>query len=252
MKISIITVCLNNRDTIGATIDSVLGQSHGDIEYIVIDGGSSDGTLQVVESYGSRIDRLTSGPDSGIYDAMNKGISIATGEVIGILNADDAYTDSEVLADLADRFEDPSLDACYADLVYVHRDNPEKIVRYWKAGEMELKKLYQGWIPPHPAFFIRSEAYRRYGAYLPSFRFSGDYELILRMLLRHRISCAYIPRVLVRMRTGGASNRSVTNIFRANLEAWRAWSINGLSIPFISFLRKPLSKISQYIKRPCC
>lgn len=251
MRISIITVCLNNRTTIRDTIDSVLAQSHTDLEYLIIDGGSGDGTLEIVEQYRQHVAKIVSEPDAGIYDAMNKGIALATGDLIGMLNADDTYADNAVLADVAAIFSDPAVDACYGDLVYVASRNPEQVVRYWRAGELDLKRLYQGWVPPHPSFFLRTEAYRQYGGYLASFRLAGDYELLLRMLLRHTLGCAYIPRVLVRMRTGGASNRNLGNIIAANREAWRAWSINGLAITPWQFLRKPISKIRQYFTRPC-
>ena len=249
MKISIITGCYNSAATIEDTLRSVAEQSHRDVEHIIIDGGSTDGTLAVLEKHRSGIACLISEPDNSIYDAMNKGIFQATGEVIGILNADDFYADTKVLAEVATAFSNSAVDACYGDLVYVCKDDPERVVRYWRAGKMDLKRLYQGWMPPHPTFFIRKQCYTEYGAYRTDLGSSADYELMLRYLLKKRITLAYLPRVLVRMRIGGISNASLKKRLYAHLMDWRAWRINGLHPYPWTLPMKPLRKLHQWFAR---
>lgn len=250
MKISIITVCLNNQDTIEDTIRSVKSQTHQDVEYIVIDGGSQDQTLSVVGRYRQAIDQMVTEPDKGIYDAMNKGIALATGEVIGILNADDLYADDRVLTLVAQAFEDERVDACYGDLLYVSPTDTDQIRRYWKTGPVPTE-MTAGWMPPHPSFFVRKRLYANHGGYRTDMTFSADYEFMLKVLFKHRAQCVYLPKVLVKMRTGGASNRSWTNIIRANIEAYHAWQLNDLPISPLAFLRKLAVKIPQHLNRPC-
>lgn len=247
MKISIITVCLNNRATICDTITSVLSQSCEDLEYIIVDGGSDDGTLAVLAEYGNRITRVISEPDHGMYDAMNKGIAVAGGDVIGILNADDVYVDSTVLVRVADLFKNPENDACYADLVYV--DASGRTVRNWKAGEYVRRKMYTGWMPPHPTFFVRRSCYEQYGGYRTDMGTAADYELMLRYLLCHSITPAYLPGALVRMRIGGSSNCSTVHRLKAHVMDWRAWRVNALwPYPWTVPL-KPLRKLGQRVVR---
>lgn len=249
MKTSIITVCLNNRDTIGSAIESVLSQSHKDLEYIVIDGGSTDGTLQVVESYGNRISSLVSEPDSGIYDAMNKGIASATGEVVGILNADDCYADDRVLERVAYALASSDADACYGDLVYTDALPEGKTRRFWRAGIYEPRSFYYGWMPPHPTFFVKRTHYSNYGLYRLDMGSAADYELMLRYLVRYKLKPAYLSEVLVIMRSGGASNATVGNRLKAHAMDWKAWMVNGLlPLPW-TLPMKPLRKISQWFVR---
>lgn len=247
MKLSIITVCLNNRSTIGDTISSVLSQSCKDLEYIIIDGGSNDGTLAVIEPYRQQLAAVISEPDTGIYDAMNKGIALAGGEIIGILNADDTYTDHRVLERVVQAFGDASVDACYGDLVYV--DASGRTVRSWKAGVYIRRSMYAGWMPPHPTFFVRRSCYERFGGYRTDMGTSADYELMLRYLLCHSITPIYLPEVLVRMRIGGSSNSSIVHRLKAHLMDWKAWRVNALwpypwTIPL-----KPLQKLGQWAVR---
>jgi glycosyltransferase len=249
VRLTIITVTLNSRYSIEDTINSVLSQSFENIEHIFIDGGSGDGTLEILESYKDKVATVVSGPDNGIYDAMNKGILLATGDVIGILNADDVYATKDTLALVANAFLDPRIDACYGDLVYVCPKEPDQIKRDWKAGSYEERKLYFGWMPPHPTFFVRRTCYTKFGLYRTDLGSSADYELMLRYLLCHKIRLAYIPEVLVRMHTGGTSNASIGNRLNAHLMDWRAWQVNGLhpypwTLPF-----KPLRKITQWLSR---
>ncbi len=245
MKLSIITPVYND-PRISRALDSILCQQCEDeLELIVIDGGSSTPTQDVLERYRDRISILVSEPDKGIYDAMNKGIGLSTGDVVGILNADDRYYDPFVLRDVADAFRDPKTDACYGDLEYV--DKKDHTVRYWKSGRYHPLKYYFGWMPPHPTFFVRKRLYDRYGSFYLRYTIAADYELMLRLIMKHRISPKYIPRVLVRMSLGGKSNRSLANIVKANLEVRQAWRNNGLSFGYLVPLLKPAQKVAQLI-----
>ena len=247
MKLSIVTPVYND-PRISRALDSILSQQHDEeLELIVIDGGSGASTLDVLQRYRDRISILVSEPDKGVYDAMNKGIRLATGEVIGILNADDRYYDDFVLRDVAAAFQDPKTDACYGDLVYV--DSLDRISRYWKSGEYHPSKFYLGWMPPHPTFFVRRGLYEKYGNFDLRYTIAADYELMFRLILKHRISLKYIPRVLVKMSLGGKSNRSVSNIIKANLEVWQAWRNNNLSFGYLVPLLKPAQKVVQFIRR---
>lgn len=248
MNISVITIVRNGAGTIRDCIESVLAQSHP-VEYIIVDGGSTDATLEIISEYKSKISRIISEPDNGIYDAMNKGISAAGGDVIGILNSDDFYADADVLPKVAKMLGGGNIDSCYGDLTYIDVLNSDKVVRYWRSGEYDVRRLYNGWMPPHPTFFVRRSIYERYGNFNLSMGSSADYELMIRFLLRHRITAAYIPEVLVKMRTGGVSNASIRNRIRANTMDRLAWQVNGLKpFPWTLFL-KPLSKIPQYFKK---
>jgi glycosyltransferase involved in cell wall biosynthesis len=208
MKISLITVTYNSESTIRTTIESVLQQDYYNIEHIIIDGLSEDQTLNILSDYLS-IKKVVSEPDSGIYEAMNKGIKIATGDIIGILNSDDFYVDNKVITTIANYFKENTLiQAIYANLVYVDRDNIDIIKRIWEAGEFDRKHFLNGWTLPHPTFFVRKEVYERYGAYNTTLKIAADYELILRFLYKFNINVAYLPITIVKMRVGGASNGS--------------------------------------------
>lgn len=249
MKISIITVSYNSAETIEDTITTVLAQTHADLEYIIVDGASSDGTLDIIGRYSDKISKVISEPDKGIYDAMNKGVQVATGDIIGILNSDDFYSDENVIKDIANQIEQQKAEACYADLVYVDRNNVDKVIRQWKAGAYEHGYFRKGWMPPHPTFFLSKKAYNEHGAYNLQLKSAADYELMLRMLHKHQLKVAYLPRVITKMRTGGQSNVSIANRIKANLEDRKAWAINGLRPGPLTLYRKPLSKISQYFKK---
>lgn len=247
MRISVITAVYNNRDTITDALDSVLAQSHPDVELIVIDGGSTDGTLETLHSFQDRISRLVSEPDQGIYDALNKGIQLATGDVVGFLHADDVFADADSLARIASGFVNDDIEAVYGDLLYVMRDDPEQVVRYWKAGMFSLGQLRQGWMPPHPTFYARRSLYERLGVFDTSYRIAADYECMLRFL-RSGIKVVYVPQVLVRMRLGGASNRSLKNILRKSLEDYRVLKANKIG-GMGALLWKNFSKFPQFFKR---
>jgi glycosyltransferase involved in cell wall biosynthesis len=249
MKVSIITAVFNNKSCIEACMQSVLGQTYRNIEYIVIDGGSTDGTLELIKRYGDRISKWTSGPDNGIYDALNNGLGLATGDVIGFLHADDIYANDRVIEKVALELEKRKVDSCYGDLLYVDSDNPEKVIRYWRASPYRPGLFERGWMPPHPTFFVRKKVYEKYGCFNTEFRIAADYELMLRFLEKHRISTWYIPEVLIRMRTGGASNKSLTNLLTKTAEDYRAWRVNNLKRNFYTIPFKNLSKIPQFFKK---
>ena len=247
MKFSIITVSYNSIDTIADTVHSVSGQSHPYIEHLIIDGASTDGTLKILDSLKNEIDILISEADKGIYHAMNKGIDKASGEIIGILNSDDIYTDEFVLRDISRLFEDPKIEGVYADLVYVERNNTNKIKRKWISGT--LGDFIKGWMPPHPTFFVRRSVYDKYGTFNLDFTSAADYELMLRFIHKHQIKIAYLPRTIIKMRMGGQSNVTLKNRLKANKEDRNAWQVNGLKPGKFTFIRKPLSKLGQFFKK---
>ena len=249
-KISIITVSLNSAGTITDTIKSIITQDYDNIEYIIIDGGSEDGTIEIAKKYSNHIAYFSSEKDNGIYDGMNKGIQAATGDIIGILNSDDFYPNSFVVSNVAKSFERYACDAIYGDLVYVHPCNVSKIVRYWQAGEYSTSKIKNGWMLPHPTFFVKKQIYDRYGLYDTDLRSAADYEMILKLLYKHNISVYYIPMILVNMRVGGESNRSLLNRIKANKEDSLAWTKNQLKKPMFVRLKKPLLKLWQFFKKP--
>jgi len=250
MKVSIITATYNSAATLKDTLDSVASQDYLDIEHIIIDGSSIDETMNMVEERGERISKCISEPDKGIYDAMNKGIALASGDIIAILNSDDVYQDSQVISDVVRTFQENPVDAVYGDLVYVAADDLNQVKRYWKSGNYYRKAFLNGWMPPHPSFFVRKECYARFGKFDTSLKSSADYELMLRFLFKNHCSAAYLYRILVRMREGGQSNENILNRLLANQEDRKAWTKNGLSPRFYTLSLKPLRKIGQYFKRP--
>lgn len=249
LTISIITTVYNDV-RVGRALDSILAQRHDcRLELIVIDAGSNDGTLEVIERYRDRLSVFVSEPDRGMYDGMNKGLMKATGDIVGILNADDRYADANVLRDVMEVFaQEPSLDVCYGDLIYVN--DQDQTVRYWKSGENRRIKWRLGWRPPHPTFFVRRSAYLKVGLFDADCAIGGDYDMQLRLLYKHRAESKYIPRVLVLMAHGGASTGSLRNIVSAHLEATRAWRKNGLRGAAFVLLLKPIIKIPQLFRRP--
>lgn len=250
VKISIITVVFNNEKTIEDTILSLEMQTHLDIEHIVVDGASTDSTMSVVKRHLGKIAKLVSEPDEGIFDAMNKGLRLATGEVIAFLNADDIYAHNSVLEQVASVFCDPLVDACYANLVYVDPVDLNKVVRFWKSQDFKPGLFQKGWVPAHPTFFARKKVYEEYGGYDVTYPLAADFELMLRFLECARIKSVFIPQVFVKMRLGGVSNNSVPNIFRQNIEIYRAYKKNNVPIsPFFIF-SKIFTKLSQFYSKP--
>jgi glycosyltransferase involved in cell wall biosynthesis len=249
MKVTIITVVFNGAGTVRDSIESVLNQTHPDIEYIVIDGKSTDNTGEVVRSYGSRITRFVSEPDKGLYDAINKGIRLATGDVIGLINADDFYHHPQVVEKVVQLFEKTNCDAVYGDVIYVNAENTQKIDRYWKVGEYKEGAFLWGWMPPHPTCFIRRSVYEKLGGYTLELKSSSDYELLLRYIHKHKIKLRYLPEVLVTMRSGGMSNATLKHRWRANREDRQGWKLNGLRPYFFTLFLKPLRKLDQLLPK---
>jgi len=249
LSISIVTAVYNGEKTLRKCLDSVRNQSIN-AEHIVVDGASTDSTLKIIEQYKTGNTKVISEPDKGIYDAMNKGIALATGDIVGILNADDYYPENDVLENVLQMFEDQHMDACYGDLVYVDIQKPSKIRRYWRTLEYNQNNFYWGWMPPHPTFFVRRSVYEKFGVFRLDFGTAADYELMLRFLLKHGISATYIPRVLVHMRSGGASNESFINRIKANRVDRSAWKVNELKPYPWTLWVKPLRKLGQWFVKP--
>lgn len=248
-KVSIITVCYNSEKTIEDTILSVINQSYTNIEYIVIDGVSTDNTLSIINKYKDKITTIISEKDNGIYDAINKGIRLASGDIIANLNSDDFYIDNNVIADVVATFEKEKTDTLYADLYYVDAVDTNKIVRYWKSKQYKEGLFLKGWMPPHPTFFVRKEVYHKYGSFDLQFKSAADYEIMLRFVHRFKSSIAYLPRVIVKMRVGGVSNASLKNRIKANQEDRKAWKVNGLKPHAFTLIFKPLSKLFQFVSK---
>lgn len=248
MKVTIITACYNNADTIKRTIESVRAQTYTDIEHIFVDGASRDNTVEVIRSLLPEA-RLVSEPDKGIYDALNKGIARAGGDVIGMLHADDFYAEETVISDVVALMKESKADALYGDLLYVDRNNTEKIIRNWKSGKYTKGAFRWGWMPPHPTFFVRRELYDRYGKFNLELRSAADYELMLRFIHKHQVRLVYLEKVMVKMRTGGQSNVSFSNRIKANKEDQRAWAINDMKPFWFTRYLKPMRKILQYVKK---
>lgn len=249
MKVSIITITYNSEATLEDTIRSVLDQTYPDVEYIVVDGGSTDKTLSIINAYKSRIAKVISEKDNGLYDALNKGISLATGDLIGILHSDDFYTGSTVIEHIVKVISESDADAAYADLYYVDKNDTNTIHRKWKSGSYKHGMFRNGWMPPHPTFFAKRSCYEVFGSFNLSLVSAADYELMLRFIHRHRIRLAYLPEFIIKMRVGGKSNVSLQNRIRANKEDRKAWKINGLKPHLLTLYLKPLRKIVQLFKK---
>ncbi|MGF6094397.1 glycosyltransferase family 2 protein [Pseudomonas sp. 18175] len=251
MKLSIITVSFNSASTIRDTIESVLSQDYADIEYIVVDGGSKDDTQAIVESYGKCINHFVSEPDKGIYDAMNKGVSLATGAVVGILNSDDFYENSTCVSSVMKAFEDrPESDVVFGDVIFVNPADLHKVTRFYRGNRFAPWKLRFGWMPPHPATFIRKTAYETVGLYSLKYRISADYEFFVRLFTVHKLRYSYLDQVLVRMRSGGASTAGLKSSLKLNLEIVEACRSNGVYTNIFMLLLKLPFKLYELRKRP--
>ena len=250
MKISIITVVRNNASTIKDTIDSVLKQTYSNVEYIVIDGSSTDGTIEIIQGYKKYIKKFISEKYKGVYDAMHKGINLATGDVIGLLNGDDVYFDETVLQNVANAFKKNESDCVYGDLYYVERNNLDEIVRYWKSSKFKKGSFARGWHPPHPTFFVKKEVYSKYGLYDIEMKVSADFDLMLRLLEKYNITSHYLPTILVRMRTGGMSNKTIKNIIISNQSILRSFDKYKIKInKFMYLIYRLLPKVMQMIRK---
>jgi glycosyltransferase len=252
MKISIITVSYNSSKTIKDTFDSVLNQTYNNIEYIVIDGNSKDNTVEIIKSYEIKFKekgiefKWISEKDDGLYDAMNKGIKIATGKYIGILNSDDFYCDNFIIEKVVKTLEKNKTDSLYANLYYVDAKDTNKIIRNWKSQRFKDNLFKNGWHPAHPTFFVKKEIYEKYGIFNLNYKIAADYEIMLRFLEKYKISTQFLDEYLVKMRLGGESNQSIKNIIKANNECYNAWKDNGLKISKLFIIKKLFRKILQY------
>ncbi|MFK7886456.1 MAG: glycosyltransferase family 2 protein [Gammaproteobacteria bacterium] len=246
--LSLITATFNAGATLADCLSSVAGQT-AEVEHVVVDGVSSDNTLEVAREFDQHISLLISEKDRGLYDAMNKGIAAATGDVIGILNADDFYPDDQVLARVAQAFEDPEVQLSYGDLRYVEADDVSKTLRTWRAGECGPRSFYWGWMPPHPTVFVRRSVYEEFGVFDLEQGSAADYELMLRFMLKHGVQAQYIPHFMVHMRAGGVSNASWGNRWRANRKDREAWRRNDLTPYPWTIAAKPARKIVQWLVR---
>jgi glycosyltransferase len=245
MTISIITATYNSAATVRDTLSCIASQQYPFIEHIIVDGVSNDNTLDIVKEF-PHVAKVMCEKDKGIYDAMNKGVQLATGDVVGILNSDDFYINPSVLEKVAAAFKDPAVEAVYGDLQYVKQDNVQVVTRTWRSGRFQKRLLYYGWMPPHPTFFVRRHIYEKCGIFNTTLRSAADYELMLRVLLKHNATVQYIPEVLVKMRAGGISNASLKNRLRANKEDVMAWKLNDLKPYFFTTWLKPIRKILQF------
>ncbi len=243
MKVSIITVVRNNIETIKDAIDSVLNQTYKDIEYIVVDGASTDGTIEIIKSYEDKITKFLSEPDRGLYDAMNKGIKLATGDIVGILNSDDFYIDEFVIEKVIKVFEEKEVDSLFADLVYVKPDNLEKVVRYYDSSQFNPNKFAYGWMPAHPTFFVKRSAYEKYGLFKTDYKIAADYELLVRFLHKEKLKYFYLNEVIIKMRMGGMSTSGLKSNWVLNQEIIRACKENGIETNMFKVLSKYPKKL---------
>jgi len=244
LTISVITVAYNARSTIERTINSVLGQKFNNIQYIVIDGGSTDGTIQIIDKYRENISIIISEPDRGVYDAMNKGIMLAVGDVIGTLNADDFLASETILGDVADAFAMHETDILYGDLDFIDPD--EKVVRKWRSGKYRRGMFNRGWMPPHPTFYCRKVLFDKHGTYSLKYGSAADYELMLRFVHAHKANVFYLNKIMVKMYIGGISNQNMGNRVKALLYDLEAMRNNDILFPYVTIIFKPLRKIVQF------
>lgn len=243
MKITVITSVWNRVDVIEQAIQSVLSQDFKNIEYVIIDANSTDGTSDIINKYKSKIDIIITEPDEGIYFGLNKGLEVATGDVIGFLHSDDFFSDSHVISKIADHFSD-GIDGVYSDLLYVDAVNNDKIIRKWRSRKYKNSLIKTGWMPAHPTLYFNKEIYEKHGKFDTSFKISADYEFLLRVLST-KVRMNYIPEFLYKMRTGGESNKSIKNIIKKSREDLNAIKNNKVGGLFTLF-RKNISKIKQY------
>ena len=246
LKFSIITACYNSSKTIIDTIKSVNNQTYKNIEHIFIDGLSSDNTVEIIKGNSKRDNLIISEKDNGLYDAINKGIKNASGDVVGILHSDDLFPSTDIILDLATIFQEENLDVIYGDLQYVNKKNSKKIVRFWKSCKFSPKLLRKGWMPPHPTLFLKTQIHEKHGFFDLTYKISADYDFMLRVFKDSEIKFGYLPKVITKMRTGGASNRSLKNIFIKSKEDYRAIKSNNIG-NFITLLKKNISKLKQFI-----
>ncbi|NOZ36200.1 MAG: glycosyltransferase [Chlorobi bacterium] len=248
MKFSIITATYNSKNTIADAINSVASQTYDNIEHIIIDGKSTDNTLSIIKKTGERVSKIISEPDNGIYDALNKGINNATGDIIVFLHADDIFAENTIIEKAAKLFKEKQTDSIYGDLQYVSKEDTDKIIRYWKSGNFTFSKLKKGWMPPHPTFLVKKTVYDKFGVFDTNFKIAADYDIILRFLGKHKISTAYLPEVMIKMRMGGESNKNIKNIILKMKEDVKALKNNNIG-NWHTVILKNIIKIPQLFKK---
>jgi len=245
MKISVVTAVYNRRKTIAEAIESVQAQTYTNIEHVIQDGASSDGTLDIIRENLDTRTTLVSAPDHGIYDAINRGIMRARGDVIGLMHSDDVFANPDVIRKIAEVFEDPDIDGVYGDLQYISDATPSRVIRHWQSGAYSPNRLKRGWMPPHPTLYLRRGVFDKWGLYDTSYQIAADYDAMLRYLIQGQIKLTYIPEVLVKMRVGGESNKSIAKVLQKSREDYRAIRSNGVGgLPTLAM--KNLSKIKQF------
>ena len=249
MKISIITATYNSEATLKSSMLSVLNQSFQNIEYVIIDGNSTDQTLELVKQHQIQFPqiefKILSEPDSGIYDALNKGVQLATGEVIGFVHSDDILAENQILSMLVSQFKKEDLHGVYGDLQYVDRHNIAAVIRYWKSNLFNASLLKKGWMPAHPTLFLKKEVYQKHGLFNVNYKIAADYDFMLRILKDDSLKFGYLPQVITKMRVGGTSNRSIKNIIQKTKEDYRAVRSNNIGGWLVVF-RKNISKLKQF------
>jgi glycosyltransferase involved in cell wall biosynthesis len=249
MKISIITVCYNSAATLKDAIESVLWQDYDDIEYIIVDGNSSDGTCDIIQSYGQKITKWISEPDKGIYDAMNKGIAMATGDVIGILNSDDFYVNNEIVSKVATAFNNEDIDATFADLIFVDPGNLNKVVRTYSSRRWNPAKFAWGFMPAHPTVFVKRKYYEQFGLFETDYKIAADYEILIRLLYVHKLKYRYLPITMVKMRQGGVSSRGIKSNIILNSEIIRACRKHGIRTNSLKVYSKYVMKVFELLNK---
>ena len=252
MKISIVTATYNSEKTLRDTLDSILGQTYQDFESIIVDGASKDGTLEIVSKYEPRFQgrmRWVSEPDKGIYDAMNKGIQMATGDIVGVLNSDDFYYDEHVLEDIANAFTQKDVDCVYGDLVFIDEKDKNSILRIWQGSQHERGAFLRGWHPAHPTFYAKRSCFEKYGAFNLDYAVSADFELMLRFIEKEQVNNAYIDRYFVKMRWGGESTGTIQNIVKGNRNILKAFRNNGLKPSSFYLIRRLAPKVWNMMKQ---
>ena len=245
-KVSLITVCYNAEASIKRCIESIVSQDYPDYEHIVIDGGSTDNTLEIINSFSDKVSIIVSERDKGVYDAMNKGIRLAGGDIVGTLNADDYFASNDVLSTVAERFAGTTADIVYGDLDYINLN--ETIQRKWRTRAYKHGFYNWGWMPPHPTFYCKKELFEKFGYYRLDYGTAADYELMLRFMHRHRVRAVHLNKVMIKMQCGGLSNKNPTNRVKAWKYDLKAMRHNSILYPLIAVILKPLRKIGQYLK----
>lgn len=247
MKISVITATYNSEESISTAISSLAKQDYQDIEWVIIDGASQDNTLSMIkENFRGEL-KIISEKDNGIYDALNKGIKAATGNIIGFVHSDDFLASKESLSKIAHIFQKEKVDGVYGDLQYVNKEDTSKVIRYWKSEQFKPQLLNKGWMPAHPTLFLKKEVYEKHGLFNQNYKIAADFDMMLRIFSDKSLQFHYLPEVITKMRVGGASNRSLRNIIQKSTEDYRSLKSNNIKNPLKVLALKNISKISQFI-----